>query len=159
MKQRVIEYPDQFLRAVCLPVTIFGVKPLDTRIAWMVRLMKESGGVGIAANQAGWGCRVFVAQTAGDPEPLVFINPVLSEFEENEVAFEGCLSFPGLSLPIPRPRRLKIGYQDAYGRPQNCYLSGLQARIAHHEVDHLDGVAFHERIPLDRRFEHWAKSR
>ena len=115
----------------------------------MFELMYEAKGVGLAANQVDLPLRLFVANLKGDPEEgeeLVFINPVLTGAKSNEEAEEGCLSLPGLYGNVQRPGQTKIAAYDLSGNEITAELSGLAARVVQHEVDHLDGTLFIDRL-------------
>ena len=96
----------------------------------------------------------FVALLSGgtDPEALVrLVNPKV-ELEEGEIREEeGCLSFPEVILTVPRPARVVVSGQNLEGKPVSIQAEGLMARCLHHEIDHLDGVLFIDRVsPLKR---------
>ncbi len=100
--------------------------------------MNHYGGVGLAAPQCGFPYRLFV-MTGG----IVCINPVIVETSK-ETAFtkEGCLSFPGLYLPITRPETIRIKYTNELGKRIEATWNGATARTAQHELDHLNGIIF-----------------
>lgn len=80
-------------------------------------------------------------------QPLVLINPTLKSFKGNICVFqEGCLSIPGVYLDVKRPETIEVAYKDEYGRPQSLTASGLLARAIQHEIDHLNGVMFVDRV-------------
>jgi peptide deformylase len=110
----------------------------------MIETMRTKGGVGLAANQVGFPYRVFVMGAEG--VGYAFFNPVILEFSGTEKFEEGCLTFPGLFLPITRPATVKVGYQDMYGEAKEAEFSGLSARIILHEHDHLDGIVFTTKV-------------
>lgn len=108
-------------------------------------------GVGLAAPQIGVARRVVVIRDPGQPreqQRLDLVNPIIkASFGPLEAFEEGCLSFPGLYTGVIRPAGAEVEYQDAEGR--SCRLSdeGLVARIVQHEIDHLDGILFVDRLP------------
>lgn len=118
----------------------------------LIETMKQRHGVGLAAPQVGFNTRVFVmgADTVG----YALFNPIIvSTKGEPYKGDEGCLSFPGLFLPIMRYPEITISYFDMAGREEEKTFSGFTARVAQHEIDHLDGVCFTtlvSRITLDR---------
>ncbi len=117
--------------------------------------LTEGTGVGLAAPQIGEAVRAFVVRDPdreGEAGRLDFVNPVLmSTYGEEEVFEEGCLSFPGLYFDVVRRRGAVIEYHDAEGNPRKLRNDGLISRIAQHEIDHLDGTLFIDRIgPLHR---------
>jgi len=120
----------------------------------MVRYVKnpDNGGVGLAAPQVGVNKRIIAVSLMrdGDDEnyrTIAMINPeILEHTEETESDNEGCLSVPGESGDVDRWKRIKVSYIDTSLRPQAILLSGLAARIVQHEVDHLDGILFTDRV-------------
>jgi peptide deformylase len=112
----------------------------------MCEFMVESHGIGLAANQIGLAKRVFVMGSyniEGFPEPFALFNPKITKVsEEQELAKEGCLSYPDLWLSIKRPSVIEVEYQDSRGNVHEAAMSGLIARCFQHELDHLNGVCF-----------------
>eukprot|EP00565_Helicotheca_tamesis_P004021 CAMPEP_0185732704 /NCGR_PEP_ID=MMETSP1171-20130828/17279_1 /TAXON_ID=374046 /ORGANISM="Helicotheca tamensis, Strain CCMP826" /LENGTH=217 /DNA_ID=CAMNT_0028402271 /DNA_START=209 /DNA_END=862 /DNA_ORIENTATION=+ len=123
--------------------------------------MKEHGGIGIAAPQIGWWTRVFCFGIEGENPrypaassiPFTFwINPKITwESEEKNFMWEGCLSVPGMRGWVERSSEVVMSGMDENGVFRERRLSGLEARIAQHELDHLDGVLFPMRVP-DAKF-------
>ncbi|KHG64879.1 peptide deformylase [Thermus sp. 2.9] len=156
-------YGDPVLRKRAQPVRDFArVKKLAED---MLETMLEARGVGLAAPQIGLSERLFVAvEYADEPDeeekPLrdlvrrvyVVANPVLLHREGEVEGTEGCLSLPGLySEEVPRAERIRVAYQDEEGNPRVLELEGYMARVFQHEMDHLDGVLFFERLPGPKR--------
>jgi peptide deformylase len=115
----------------------------------MFDLMYEQKGVGLAANQVDLPYRVFILNTEGDPsqgQEYVFLNPVITKRGGAVEAEEGCLSFPEIFAPVKRSAKIAISAYDLAGEEVNYELSGLMARAAQHEYDHLDGVLFIDRL-------------
>lgn len=107
--------------------------------------MAEEGGVGFAANQMGFLYRVFAMNIGGTPK--IYYNPEVIESGEELIAVEeGCLSFPGLLLKVKRPKNVTVRYQDRDGVVHTEELTGLASRCFQHELDHLDGVCFTDRV-------------
>lgn len=140
----VLRFPDPKLRATSLPVTDFG-DALATLIADMTETMLDSDGAGLAAIQLGEPLRLFiidghVAGGAEDAPAVVFANPELVEVsDESQTGDEGCLSFPGVFVPVKRGMRAKIRAQDARGQTFEMEGNELVARAFQHEADHLNG--------------------
>ena len=120
--------------------------------------MRRHGGIGIAGPQVGWWARVFCFGIDGsnprypnaDGLPLrVYINPAITwSSEETNWMWEGCLSVPGMRGWVERPREVRMTSLDERGTArEEEHLTGLAARIAQHELDHLDGVLFPRRVP------------
>lgn len=104
----------------------------------MLFTMSHYNGVGLAAPQCGFPYRIFVM--AGG---IVCINPVIVEVsKETSYAKEGCLSFPGLMLPVTRPNTIRMKYTNEFGKRVESTWTGTTARIAQHEYDHLEGRVF-----------------
>jgi peptide deformylase len=124
-----------------------GVKAL---VADLYDTMHTAKGVGLAANQIGVARRVAVA--AADDRELVLVNPVIVEAEGEEVAEEGCLSIPDIFADIGRAERVVVETTDEQGQRQRVEGTGLFARAIQHEIDHLDGILFLDRVgPIKRR--------
>src|SRR4029450_13308396 len=107
----------------------------------MVKLMQDANGVGLAANQVGIIRRVFVFQPDPDSEPVAIVNPVIVEPGGETVRDEeGCLSMQGVQVPVERPLTVRLEGRDPEGGEISMDLGELGARVAQHELDHLDGV-------------------
>jgi peptide deformylase len=149
---QIRQYPDPVLRLEAQEVVEFD-GDLEQLVERMIRLMQDARGVGLAANQVGILRRVFVIQADEDEEPRALVNPVIVE-RSGEVADddEGCLSMQGVVVPVERAVRVRMEARDAEGNPVTIELEGLTARVAQHELDHLDGVLILDRTtPEDRR--------
>jgi len=110
--------------------------------------------VGLAANQVGSPHRVFVANPSEDHDPsrlIVLINPELVESEGEIVTEEGCLSVPDFRQEVRRARRVRLRGLDRNGRPLEVEGEDLLARIFQHELDHLNGVLFVDRLSPAKR--------
>ena len=140
---------DPVLREHAQEVTTFdrGLRKLAKR---MIRVMHDAPGVGLAAPQIGVLQRLLVYDVDDDPQALV--NPVLDEFsEESEESDEGCLSLPGVTMPVERPVSLRVRGFDASGEPVDYRAEGLKARVIQHEYDHLEGVLIVDRTTRSAR--------
>jgi peptide deformylase len=150
----VVVYPDPALRLGGKTVTAFDAD-LRELAARMLTAMYEEGGVGLAAPQVAIPQRLLVLNPKGDAADrsgeLVLVNPTLSRKKGREFGEEGCLSFPGIYAEVERWIDITIAYQDLDGKPATMTASGWLARIIQHEMDHLDGVLFVDRLtPADR---------
>lgn len=128
----------------------------------MLETMYDADGVGLAAPQVGDSRRIIVVDTReGDVEPFGLINPEIIEMgEERERGEEGCLSIPGLRELVDRSTRVVVEGLDREGNPVRIEAEGLLARVLQHEVDHLDGVLFLDRISglkRDMLLRRWKK--
>ena len=148
-------YGDLVLKERSAPVTVFD--------DWLKRFgddllatMREAHGVGLAAPQVGVLKRLFAFDLGEDEEtgehPFgVIVNPEIIRAEGEQTGDEGCLSFPGLYYECSRAMDVELRAQDVYGRPIEVSGSGMAARCFQHEIDHLDGVLFIERLPRSER--------
>jgi len=140
---------DPVLREHALEVTIFdrGLRKLAKR---MIRIMHDAPGVGLAAPQIGVLQRLLVYNV--DDAPQALVNPRLDEFsDEIEEIDEGCLSVPGVTMPVSRPVSLRVRAFDAAGEPLDFRAEGLEARVIQHEYDHLEGVLIVDRTSRSAR--------
>ena len=146
---QVIQYPHPTLRHKSKPL-----KRVDAGLREIVRemfaLMYEHKGIGLAANQVDLPYRLFVLNIQGDPkavdEEYVFINPILSNRKGSAEAEEGCLSLPGLYGDVRRPEKVRVNAYNLEGKEITLDVDGLFARAVQHEIDHLDGVLFIDRL-------------
>jgi peptide deformylase len=121
-------------------------------IADMVDTMRAAPGVGLAGPQIGVMERIFVWET--EEEHGAVINPrIVDRADETVIEEEGCLSLPGLAYPVERSVRVSIEGLDANGDPIELTVEDFKARIFQHEIDHLDGVLFIDRITPEERKE------
>ncbi|TFG64407.1 MAG: peptide deformylase [Spirochaetales bacterium] len=117
----------------------------------MFDAMHAGKGIGLAAPQVGSLIRLFVCHAA-DEEPMVFINPEILETSLEEISYEeGCLSLPGLYGDIIRPRLITVQAVGLGGKPFTLRADGIMSRVIHHEMDHLDGILFPDRLPPNRK--------
>lgn len=130
----------------------------------MFETMHNASGVGLAAPQVGRGERLFVVDLKRSledeervdgpdlPGPLVFINPTIKPLDGADVEYEeGCLSIPEIRENVIRPEAIEIEYLDRTFTPSRLQASGLLARVTQHELDHLNGVLFIDRLSLLKR--------
>ncbi len=116
----------------------------------MLQTMYSKDGIGLAAPQVGIHKQLIVMDC--DPEnpanpPLILINPTIKKVSRDLcVAQEGCLSIPGVYLDVKRPQVVEISYKDENGRPQSLKAGDLLGRCIQHEIDHLNGVVFVDRV-------------
>ena len=145
---------EPLLRAVAAPVTQFDAQLLAL-VADMDDTMRALNGAGIAAPQIGVSARVVIFELQDNPRyphltPVpytVLVNPVLTLLgTEQDEGWEGCLSVPGMRGLVPRSRRLRYRGFDVHGAPIDRSVEGFHARVVQHEVDHLDGILFPQRV-------------
>lgn len=103
-------------------------------------------GLGLSANQVGIDSKVFVMGTDEKNRKDVFNPQIISQSVETSLAKEGCLSYPGLWLTVKRPEEILLSYQTVTGEHKVEKLSGLPARIAQHEFDHMEGLNFSDHV-------------
>ena len=116
----------------------------------MLQTMYSEDGIGLAAPQVAVQKQLIVIDCEPDNPanpPLVLINPTIKQLSRDEgVAQEGCLSIPGVYLDVKRPQVVEVTYKDEHGRPLTLQAAELLARVIQHEVDHLNGVLFVDRV-------------
>ncbi len=130
------------------------VAKIDDEVRQTVRLMLQTmyseDGIGLAAPQVGIHKQIIVIDLEPDQpenEPMVLINPVVKKFgTAKEVSQEGCLSIPGVYLDVERPEEIEVSFKDENGRMQTITATGLLSRAIQHEIDHLNGVLFVDRV-------------
>ena len=141
-------YPDPVLRVKCPPVERFDRELRELATA-MVETMHHAPGVGLAAPQVGVELRLAVVDLSvgKDPEQLlVLVNPEVLAAEGSATEVEGCLSIPELTDKVERPERIRLGARDLQGEAYELEAEDWLARAIQHEIDHLDGVLFVDRL-------------
>jgi peptide deformylase len=141
------------LRRAADPIALEAVasEPFRRLVAEMLETLGQAGGAGLAAPQVFVSLRLFLAVIelpgeGDEPAVEVFVNPrIVSASPEKESDWEGCLSFPELSVLVPRHRAVRVEYLDIEGVPQALDLEGFAARVVQHEYDHIEGI-----LTLDR---------
>ena len=142
---------DPVLRENARAVDSFDL-PLRRLVGDMLETMYESHGVGLAAPQVGVSRRLFVFDD-GETGPLAMANPELIDFEDEQVGEEGCLSLPGIYFDVERALRVTARGFDPNGKLLEMRGEGMLARIFQHEVDHINGILFIDRLPEEDRRE------
>jgi peptide deformylase len=116
----------------------------------MLQTMYSSNGIGLAAPQVGIHKQLIVIDCEPEkPEnpPLILINPQISNYGGELSKFEeGCLSIPNVYIDVIRPEEIEVSFKDEQGKPRKIKASGLLARVIQHEIDHLNGVLFVDRV-------------
>jgi len=164
MIREIVQYGHPVLRQRCRPVTIVD-EALEELVDDMLETMVDANGVGLAAPQIGLDIRLAVIDISHDPEsisyfkvdgadaelddymPLAFINPELEFGQEKEFGPEGCLSIRGIRAEVQRPSDVKATLTLLDGSVIVLETDGLLARALQHEIDHLNGVLFTDRLP------------
>ena len=148
MIRPVLRYGEQLLHHVAAPVTDI-TSDTQQLIDDMVQTMYAAPGIGLAATQVGVQLRIFVADVSGGHSQgnlFTFINPVLIEAGGTQYEDEGCLSVPGFNATVTRPARVVVKGLARDGSEHVAECTGLLARCVQHEMDHLDGTLFVDRL-------------
>ena len=155
---QIRQYPDPVLRMKAKPVEEFD-SDLGRLVERMKALMVDASGVGLAGTQVGILRRVFVFQYDED-DLRELVNPrIVERSDELEISDEGCLSMQGVLVPVERPIAVTIEAQDETGADVRLGLEELPARVAQHELDHLDGVLILDRTTPEGKREALARLR
>jgi peptide deformylase len=158
--RRVLRMGEPLLRQVAAAVTRFDAE-LAALLTDMDDTMRSLSGAGLAAPQIGVGLRVVIFELKDNPRypqltPVpytVLVNPELTPLDmEQDEGWEGCLSVPGMRGLVPRYRHLRYRGFDAAGAPIDRTVEGFHARVVQHEVDHLDGILYPQRVRDLRNF-------
>jgi len=141
------KFNDKVLRKRCRKVKRVN-KKIKKLIVDMAQTMEKEGGLGLAAPQVGELKRVIVVRAAVKGKRILgLINPkIKKKSREKEVNLEGCLSFPGIFLEIKRAREVVVEGLDYNGKKVRLKAKGLLARVFQHEIDHLNGILFFNRL-------------
>lgn len=149
----IVYYGDSRLETVSQPVP--EVTPEVRKfVRDMFETMYFTNGVGLSAPQVGVNQRILVIDVSGGSDrgkQVIMINPVILKAEGEQKGPEGCLSFPGLFADVKRPNILRVKSLNLEGREMEIEGAGLLARAIHHEIDHLDGILFTERMKKSDR--------
>ena len=138
---KIIQKSDPVLRKKAETVKDLKSSEIRELIKDMVATMKSTKGLGLAAPQVGFSLRVFTIDIEGNTS--VFINPEIKDFSKESVPFEeGCLSVQRTWGSVIRPKKLTIKALDENGKPVKIRAKSILARVAQHEMDHLDGFLF-----------------
>ena len=151
MVRPILRYGAPMLQDVAAPVAPDAVTGPATAalIHDLVDTLRDAKGVGLAAPQVGIGQRICVVDVSGGSNPddlLVLVNPSFEAREGLQLELEGCLSLPGFEATVARPARVRVRHLDRDGRERTVEGEGLLARAIQHEIDHLDGILFIDRL-------------
>lgn len=154
MTRPILRHGAGILRSPARPVTEFDGE-LQVLVDDLIATMHGAPGVGLAAPQVGVDRRIFVIDLSVGrcaTDVIVMVNPEFTEREGLQLEEEGCLSVPGFNATVARPARVVVRGVDRDGRPVAVEGTGLLARALQHEMDHLDGRLFVDRVrPVQRR--------
>lgn len=154
MLRPIVLYPDPRLKLKSRPVTEFGPELIELA-ADMTETMRNANGVGLAAIQIGEAIRIMVMDEHYDledkGESTAFCNPEILDEEGAETIEEGCLSIPDVREEVERSLKVKVKYQDLVGQEKVSEYEGLLARCVLHEIDHMNGQLFIQKVPAVKR--------
>jgi peptide deformylase len=148
MLRPILRYGEQPLHSAATPVTAFD-DSVQRLIDDMIQTMYGAPGIGLAATQIGVPLRIFVVDLSVGRNPadlIVMINPEFVSREGMQLEEEGCLSVPGFNATVVRPSKAIVRGLDRQEKEQTIEATGLLARAFHHEMDHLDGTVFIDRL-------------
>lgn len=158
MRRPILRYGAPVLHQKAAPIDAL-TADIDALIEDMRETMHAAAGVGLAAPQVGESLRLCLVDLSAGRRPeqlLVLINPEVLSAEGLQLKEEGCLSVPGIEATVPRPLKLSIRAMDRDGDVREIHADGLLARALQHEIDHLNGVLFLDRL---RPVHRWAITR
>ncbi|WP_304546003.1 peptide deformylase [Sulfurimonas microaerophilic] len=156
MNLTIVEYPDKRLREKSIEVECFD-ETLHTLLDAMYPMMIETNGIGLAAIQVAHPVRVLILNIPDeegnqpDENLIEIINPVVIETDGETTYQEGCLSVPQFYEDVKRHETIKINYQDRHGNTKSLEADGLLAIAIQHEMDHLEGILFIDKLSYSRR--------
>jgi len=148
----ILRYPDPRLKTVSTTIEVF-----DDAFQTAVDDLEETrlvgpGAVGIAAPQIAWFQRVVIIDVSNTKKPmpnhghLILVNPEITEWDDYDIGREGCLSVPDYTGNVIRAKSIKLSAQNRDGETQQYEMTGFEARAVQHEIDHLDGLVFLDRV-------------
>lgn len=143
--RKILGFDDSRLRVNCEPVTEFN-EELWALLDDMYETMTDADGVGLAAPQIGVAKRVVVIDVDDDNGIIELVNPVITLMRGKQTEPEGCLSYPNKLGIVKRPARVRVKAFNRWGRPVEYKGSGLLARAFCHEVDHLNGILYKDKV-------------
>lgn len=145
------KFDDPILRKKTKEVKTFD-KDLELLIQDMIATMEENNGVGLAAPQIGIGQKIIVFKDLKSLNSFELINPkIIKRGGKKELGEEGCLSFPGIFLKIKRSKKIEVIGKNRKGENVKIKAEDITARILQHEIDHLEGVVFFDRLNFFKR--------
>lgn len=180
MRLKIVQVGEPVLRQAARRLTPDDIRSRDTQqlIEWMRETMYDAPGVGLAAPQVGLGLQLAViedkpeyikdnpaAAKERDRKPVPFhviVNPAITLLDDAGIEFfEGCLSLAGFTAVVPRARRVRVDCLDHNGKSKTIEASGWYARILQHEIDHLQGTVYIDRMyarsfmEMENYTRHW----
>ena len=153
-KREILKFPDARLRVKARPVGEITDATLEL-VEDLLETMYDAPGIGLAAPQIGVSKRVLVMDIASedeDPDPMALINPAITwKSKEKETREEGCLSIPEQYFEVARPAKVRVEFTDPYGNQETREFEGLGSTCVQHEIDHLNGILFIDRLSLAKK--------
>lgn len=148
-RMKIVHYPHPALRRESRPLTSID-KKLHLQVGEMFDLLYEAKGLGLAANQVALPYQLLILNVSGNPQDpkqgRAYINPVILERKGSVEGEEGCLSLPGLYQKVRRAKTVKVRAYDLKGEAVEVVCNDLEARVWQHEVDHLHGILFIDKV-------------
>lgn len=150
--KKLIYYPDSKLYEKCKPISNVDADVVS-QIQDMFEIMRDNGGIGLAAPQVGWPARVFIINLTGaDKDKLVFINPeITNKSKDTDSDIEGCLSLPDVFLKIERAITISVEALNIEGMHFELTVSGVLARCIQHENDHINSLLMIDKLSTAKR--------
>lgn len=154
MDMKVLLYPDTRLIADNTSIESY-TKDVSDKVVEMFKVMYETKGIGLAAPQIGWNVKLFIMNVTGDSsnksDERIYYNPTMKTYGELIIDMEGCLSFPQMAAWIKRYKEIELEAETPTGHIKETFID-LEARAIQHEIDHLNGLLFIEKMtPADLR--------
>ena len=151
---QLYQYPYETLLQVSTPWTntdsIHGYNDIERFESDMLMLMKMQNGLGLAANQIGITKRFFaIGHDSFDTfqKPAIIWNPLITkQSKEKVIDLEGCLSFKNIFVKVERPKEIEVQYETTQGETKTARLDGMESKCFQHELDHLEGITFNQRV-------------
>ena len=151
---QIFQYPHETLMQISSHWTkddsIEGYNDIEKFEHDYIKLMKDNFGMGLAANQIGITKRFFaIGHDTFDTfqKSAIIWNPLIKKQSEEKIFdVEGCLSFPGIFVKVERPKQIEIEYETTQGTKQTARLDGMESKCFQHELDHLEGITFNQRV-------------
>lgn len=147
----IIKLPNPNLKKVAEPISKFD-QTLQQLGEDMLETMYQASGIGLAATQVDVHRRIVVVDVSEDKDqPLVLVNPVITEKSGEQTHEEGCLSIPGINAKVKRAAQISLDYQDVAGQPHQLQADELLAVCIQHEIDHINGILFIDHLSALKR--------
>lgn len=147
----IIKLPNPNLKKIAEPITEFN-QTLQQLSEDMLETMYHASGIGLAATQVDVHRRIVVVDVSEDKnQPLVLVNPVITEKNGEQTHEEGCLSIPGINGKVKRAAQISLDYQDVEGNPHQLQAEELLAVCIQHEIDHINGILFIDHLSALKR--------